>query len=78
MNQPTQTIGRWTCPSGNRVDVVFTPKGHKLGDLQCIWDSPPRDPKDQAYYYKVIRPEAVMRAVSHKRKCINQSEGEHV
>ena len=74
---PPPIIGQWTCPSGNRVDAR---QGNKLGDVQFTWDFFPRDPKDQAYYDTVIRPEAVMRAlaVSHTRKCINQSKGEHV
>ena len=66
MKQPTQTIGRWTCPSGNRVDALL--QGDGLDVLFC-WDSaPPLSPEDQAYYIRVIRPQAVMKALSQKRK----------
>jgi len=70
----SQNIGRWTCPSGNRVDAMLQGTGP---DVTFCWDAP-LTLEDQAYYIRVIRPEAVMRAlaVSHKRKCINQSKGE--
>ena len=54
-------IGRWTCPSGNRVDAVVRLEGNKLGDVQFTWDAVPHDLKDQAYYYQVIRSQAISR-----------------
>jgi hypothetical protein len=63
----SQMIGNWTCPSGNRVDALLQGTGP---DVTFCWDVAPPNltPEDQAYYIQVIRPEAVMKALSPKRK----------
>lgn len=57
MNQLTQTIGKWTCPSGNQVDATQQGDGP---NVTFCWDKP-LTPADQAYSYMVIRPEEMSR-----------------
>ena len=61
-----QTIGQWICPSGNRVDAQLQEPG---SEVTFCWDTP-LTPEDQAYYIRVIRPEAVRKAwaLSQQRK----------
>ena len=65
----SQNIGRWTCPSGNRVDAVLQGTS---SDVTFCWDVAPPNltPEDMAYYLQVIRPQAVMMALvfSPKKK----------
>ena len=51
------TIGSWTCPSGNSVDVLLSRDAKGIGHLWNQWDEPsPLSPEDEAYYFRVIRP----------------------
>jgi hypothetical protein len=58
-------IGQWTCPSGNSVDAVLQGDGP---DVTFMWDVIPLSPEDLAYYLRVIRPQAVMKALSQQPK----------
>jgi len=59
------SIGQWTCPSGNQVEVLFTPNTLKGGEATFMWDEgPPLRPDDQAYYLQVIRPQALSRVLA--------------
>ena len=64
MKQSTQTIGRWTCLSGNRVDATQQGDGP---NVTFCWDAP-LTPENQAYYIHEIRHEAVMKVLLHGRK----------
>ena len=51
------TIGSWTCPSGNSVDVLLSQDPKGMGHLWFQWDDPPPlTPEDEAHYFRVIRP----------------------
>lgn len=70
MKASTQAIGKWTCPSGNRIDAVFTPNTHKGGDVAFYWDEgPPMPPDDLAYYIQVIRPQIAMKVLALVPRC---------
>ncbi len=73
MKCQNKTIGKWTCPSGNRVDASFQGNGP---DVAFIWDvGPPIPEADLGYYLKVIRPQAVMKALVLTQKRHEQEKG---
>ena len=56
------TIGSWTCPSGNSVDVLLSQDAKGMGHIWFQWDDPPPlTPEDEAYYFRGIRPAVTLR-----------------